>query len=86
MTNFMKLIRNSKRANGTPEFELYDHKNDPLDRKNVAAENPELLKRMTGILEERRKSAVAAALPKTDANTKMSSEEMQRLRSLGYIQ
>jgi hypothetical protein len=81
-----KLIRNSKRLDGTPEFELYDHKKDPLDRKNVAGENQEIVKRLTGMLEERRQAAIAAALPATNANTKMSAEEMERLRSLGYIQ
>ncbi len=81
-----KLIRNTKRKDGTPEFELYDHKNDPLDRTDVAGQHPDLVKSLTAKLEERRQSAVAAALPETEANTKMSAEELQRLRSLGYIQ
>jgi arylsulfatase A-like enzyme len=81
-----KLIRNSKRADGTPEFELFDHKNDPLNRKNVADQHPDIVKRLTETAEKLRQSAIAAALPKTGVNSKMSAEELQRLRSLGYVQ
>lgn len=81
-----KLIHNSKRPDGGPEFELYDHKKDPLNRTNVADQNPEVVKTLTPKLEERRKTAVAAALSTTTTNTKMSAEELQRLRSLGYVQ
>ncbi len=81
-----KLIHNSKRPDGAPEFELYDHKKDPLNRTNIAGQNPDVVKSLTPRLEERRKSAIAAALPATNANSKMSAEELQRLRSLGYIQ
>ena len=81
-----KLIHNTKRADGTAEFELFDHKNDPLDQKNVAGEHPDIVQRLTPALEKVRQSAVAAALPKTGVNSKMSAEDLQRLRSLGYIQ
>ena len=80
-----KLIRNSKRSEGTPEFELFDHKKDPLNRENIADRNPDVVKRLALKLEERRQSAIAAALP-ANATTKMNPEEMRRLRSLGYIQ
>jgi arylsulfatase A-like enzyme len=80
-----KLIRNSRRSDGAPEFELYDHKKDPLERRNIADQHPDVVQRLTPKLEERRKSAIAAALP-ANATTKMNSEEMQRLRGLGYIQ
>ncbi|MEO8127433.1 MAG: sulfatase [Bryobacteraceae bacterium] len=81
-----KLIHNSKRPEGTPEYELYDHRKDPLNQKNVAGENAEVLKKLTPKLEERRKSAIASALPPTAPNSKMNAEELQRLRSLGYVQ
>ncbi len=80
-----KLIHNSKRSDGTPEFELFDHKKDPLNRENVADKHPDVVTRLTPKLEERRRSAVASALP-ANAPTKMSPEELRRLRSLGYIQ
>ena len=80
-----KLIHNTRRSDGVPEFELFDHKKDPLNRQNVADQHPDVVKRLTPKLEERRHLAVAAALPANSA-TKMSPEEMQRLRGLGYIQ
>ena len=80
-----KLIRNSKRPEGTPEFELFDHRKDPLNRQNVADQHPDVVKRLAPKLEERRQAAVSAALP-TNSATKMNAEEMQRLRGLGYIQ
>ena len=80
-----KLIHHTKRAEGAPEYELFDHKKDPLNKQNVADQHPDVVKRLTPKLEERRQMAVAAALPANSA-TKMSPEEMQRLRGLGYIQ
>jgi len=80
-----KLIRNSKRSDGVPEFELFDHKKDPLNRQNVADQHPDVVKRLAVKLEERRQAAIAAALP-ANVTTRMSPEEMQRLRGLGYIQ
>src|SRR5205085_8593678 len=81
-----KLIHNTRRAEGTPEFELFDHKADPLNRKNVADQHPDIVKRLTEAADKVHKSAVAAALPKTGGNSTMNAEELQRLRSLGYIQ
>jgi iduronate 2-sulfatase len=80
-----KLIRNSKRTDGAPEFELYDHKKDPLNRQNVADQHPDVVHRLASKLEERRQAAIAAALP-ANSTSKMNAEEMQRLRGLGYIQ
>ena len=80
-----KLIHHTKRSEGAPEFELFDHKKDPLNRQNVADQHPDVVQRLTPKLEERRKMAIAAALP-ANSSTKMSPEEMQRLRGLGYIQ
>src|SRR5207248_2104169 len=80
-----KFIHNTHRHEGTPEYELFDHKKDPLNRQNVADQHPDVVKRLTPKLEERVQMAIAAALPANSA-TKMSPEEMQRLRGLGYIQ
>ena len=53
---------NPGRPPGDPEYELYDHRHDPLD-------------------------AQAARLkPDADAGRSMSADELERLRSLGYIQ
>ena len=81
-----KLIHNTVRSNDGPEFELFDHAKDPLDKNNVAAQQPEVLEKMKRKLQESREYAIAAALPEAGSTEGMSAEELQRLRSLGYIQ
>jgi arylsulfatase A-like enzyme len=82
-----KLIHNTKRPEGKPEFELYDHAKDLLDRRDVAAGHPEVVQDLAKRLESWRKMAAGAKL-KPDAETAktLSKEELERLRSLGYIQ
>jgi arylsulfatase A-like enzyme len=82
-----KLIYNRERAAGAPEYELFDHANDPLDRKDVAAEHPDVVARLRRDLEAWQKAAEGARLPRdSDAEKGMSAEELERLRALGYIQ
>ncbi len=82
-----KLVRNVARPADVPEFELYHHKTDPLDQKNVASEHPEIVQRLTQQLEAWHKWALEKKLPTDgEAASEMSSEELQRLRSLGYVQ
>jgi arylsulfatase A-like enzyme len=82
-----KLIHNTKRPDGKPEFELYDHAKDPLDRRDVAATHPDEVARLAKTLEGWRKMAAAARLkPDTEEAKNVSKEELERLRSLGYIQ
>jgi arylsulfatase A-like enzyme len=82
-----KLIHNTKRPDGKAEFELYNHAHDPLDAHDVAAAHPEEVARLSKMLEGWRKMAAAARLkPDAEANQAMSKEELERLRSLGYIQ
>jgi arylsulfatase A-like enzyme len=82
-----KLIHNTKRPEGKPEFELYDHARDPLDKTDVAAAHPDVVERLGKMLAAWRRMASAARL-KPDAETAktLSKEELERLRSLGYIQ
>lgn len=79
-----KLIHNTLTAT-KPEFELFDHAKDPLDRENVAASNPEMIEKLKTELSYWRREVTDAALPE-DSSEGMSSEELQKLRSLGYIQ
>lgn len=84
-----KLIWNVHRPEGStaPEHELYDFARDPLDRVNVAAAHPDVVKRLSGLIDSWRKDAVAKRLPSdTEGARGMSSEERARLRALGYIQ
>lgn len=81
-----KLIHNTRRPDGFPEFELYDRRNDPFDQLNVAAQNPAIVERLGQHLSAWRKLVLAQRLA-TDADTTqgLSQEEMQRLRALGYL-
>jgi arylsulfatase A-like enzyme len=81
-----KLIHNKAGAPDRPEYELFDVANDPLDQKNVADQNPEVVKRLAKAIEGFRTMAAAARLkPDAEATDKMTPEQLQRLRSLGYI-
>jgi arylsulfatase A-like enzyme len=81
-----KLIRNGIRPAERPEFELYDHRQDPINLHDVAAEHPEVVKRLAGRLDAWHQKALAARV-KPDAGTAdLSSEERERLRALGYLQ
>lgn len=82
-----KLIHNSKRAEGSPEYELFAHRKDPLDRVNVAGQHPDVVARLAKELNTWRFGAAAARLkPDASSNQSLSPEELERLRALGYIQ
>jgi arylsulfatase A-like enzyme len=82
-----KLIHNTKRPDGKAEFELFDHAKDPLDAHDVSAAHPDQVARLTKMLEAWRRMATAARLkPDTEAAKNLSKEELERLKSLGYIQ
>jgi arylsulfatase A-like enzyme len=81
-----KLIHNKIKPPDKPEFELFDARKDPLDQKNVAAEHPEIVERLGKALEGWRGMAEGARLkPDAESNKTMSPEQLQRLRSLGYV-
>jgi arylsulfatase A-like enzyme len=81
-----KLIHNRTRPRGGPEFELYDFVKDPLNKNDVAAQHPDVVSRLAKALDGWHQMAAAAKL-KGDAegNKNLSPEQLQRLRSLGYI-
>ena len=80
-----KLIHNVERPAGVPEFELYDHARDPLDERDLAAERPQEVARLRALLEEWRAMTEQEKLPEGDAVEGATGEEMDRLRSLGYL-
>jgi arylsulfatase A-like enzyme len=81
-----KLIHNSQPRQGQSEFELYDHLKDPLDQHNLSDKFPEIVQRLTGELKTWQVKAEAARLSVSpDLEKNLSSEEIKRLRSLGYI-
>jgi arylsulfatase A-like enzyme len=81
-----KLVHNRTRKPSAPEFELYDERKDPGERTNVASENPEVVGRLAKALDGWHKMALAARLePDAKATQGMSAEQLERLRSLGYV-
>jgi arylsulfatase A-like enzyme len=82
-----KLIYNEKRQAGTAEYELYDHRRDPLDHADVAAQHPEVVRRLAQLVERWRRKTLAERLPSDrEASRRLGNDELARLRSLGYIQ
>jgi arylsulfatase A-like enzyme len=81
-----KLVVNKVRAPGQPEYELYEFPRDPLDRHDVAADHPDVVQRLAKVVDGWHTMA-AGARPKADADAgkSLSPEELQRLRSLGYV-
>lgn len=81
-----KLIHNPKRASTVPEFELFDERRDPLDHQDVAAAHPEIVKRLAASLAAWKAKAEAARLaPDSATNPGLKPEDLERLRSLGYV-
>jgi len=69
-----------------PEYELYDHRKDPLDQVNLADKRPEIVERLAEELKAWKEKAAAARLtPDSELEKKLTSEQLQHLRSLGYI-
>ncbi len=81
-----KLVHNVHRPAGAPEFELYNHTDDPLNMKNVADQNKDKVEKLRAKLAEWRKSVEQGQLPKGDAAEGLTPQERERLRSLGYVQ
>ncbi|HVD76201.1 MAG TPA: sulfatase [Vicinamibacteria bacterium] len=81
-----KLIHNVTRPPEKPEFELFDFYQDPLDQKNVAAEHPDVVDRLGKMLDGWHQMAAAAKLkPDSELTKGMSKEQLEQLRSLGYV-
>ncbi|HUE87678.1 MAG TPA: sulfatase [Vicinamibacterales bacterium] len=81
-----KLIHNTVRPDDLPEFELFDYYKDPLNLKNVAADHPEVIARLSKAIAGWKQMATAARVkPDAESTRALSAEELQRLRSLGYV-
>jgi arylsulfatase A-like enzyme len=81
-----KLIHNVARPPEKPEYELFDFYQDPLDQKNVAAEHPDVVARLAKMLDGWHQMAAAAKLkPDSELTKGMTREQLEQLRSLGYV-
>jgi arylsulfatase A-like enzyme len=79
-----RLIRNPGAPEGVPELELYDRRTDPLSLEDVAGDHPEVVARLAETLAAWRSWVEAHRLPE-DSERDLSSEDLERLRSLGYL-
>lgn len=80
-----KLIWNREAPDDVPEYELYDHRADPLNQEDVVSEHPEVVERLAEQLRRFRSWATEQKVDESAAQSQMSAEELEQLRSLGYI-
>jgi iduronate 2-sulfatase len=79
-----KLIWNVVIRDDRPEFELFDHVNDPLNLINVADRNPDLVADLRLQLERWREMTEAQKVTGDGEGAEVSAEELAQLRALGY--
>ncbi len=71
------------RAIPRPEFQLFRATEDPLDRSDVAPQNPEVVKAMKAELLKR--FAFLPRLPGVDTALSLDPDTLDRLKALGYL-
>lgn len=82
-----KLIHNVLPQHGQPEFELFDRQNDVYDQHDVAASHPEIVQKLSREIALWKQHAESVKLkPDSESTQNMTTEEIERLRALGYIQ
>ncbi len=86
-TKEWRLVRVMDLQGELVRHELFDHVNDPLDQNDVAEANPEITEQLVAQLDRwlawAEENKVASD---EEAMEGMSAEELERLRSLGYVQ
>lgn len=80
-----KLVRIDGDDPESARFELYRYDDDPTDQRDVAEERPEVVARLKDQLERFEQFARTARLDDEAAAQTMDAEELERLRSLGYV-
>ena len=69
-----------------PEFELFDHREDPLNLVNLADEHPDIVERLTQDIDRwLRQSESAQLTSDEELSSELSADELKRLRGLGYV-
>jgi len=80
-----KLVWNVTVRDERPEFELFDHREDPLNLTNLADSNPEKVAELKRLIEGWRTNAEAARITDEGLEESLSPEEVEELRALGYL-
>jgi arylsulfatase A-like enzyme len=81
-----KLVHNVKSPDNRAEYELYHHADDPLDQKNVLDQNGSVAETLKTKLAEWHEMVEKAKLPEGESTEGVDEKELERLRSLGYVQ
>ena len=69
-----------------PEFELFDHWEDPLNLVNVADEHPDIVERLAKEIDRWQRLSESAQLQSDEyLSSALSADELKRLRGLGYV-
>jgi len=79
-----RLIHNTTRPDDHPEYELFDHEHDPLNKTNVADANPAVVERLATQLTGWREWAEGERIEEGNAAS-MTEAELAQLRALGYV-
>lgn len=79
-----KLIWNVVVRDDRPEFELFDHVNDPLNLSDVAGSHPDVVADLRQQLEQWREMTEAQKVKPDGEGADVSPEELAQLRALGY--
>lgn len=83
-----KLVHNVYIPDGMeyPEYELFDHANDPLDQVDLADQYPEIVARLSQRIDDWLGYVLSVQLPaEAQSIESLSPDELRRLCSLGYI-
>jgi len=80
-----KLVWNDGAPDGVAEFELFDHRQDPLNQRDVAPSYPEIVARLGAKIKHFKTWAEQQKLDEEAVQSELSAEELEQLRSLGYV-
>ncbi len=80
------ILRDQPRESGLPEVELYDRRADPAEKKDLAAQQPEIVRKQLAEVQQwiEAQKQIRHHLGGTGKTT-MDPQTLERLRSLGYI-
>ncbi len=81
-----KLIHNTVADEGTPEYELYAWPTDRAATTNLAEAQTDVVERLAGVLDSWREKVANERLDANADASEVDAEELERLRSLGYVQ